>query len=132
MTWTANAKDSAPSLSGTAIFLGGYVALVLLMGAWSRMLARRVDSREFRARMHRFNWMMTMARTAVAFWFIAGLFGGLGWGEFLHAHLPILTRWPVAAPGAFIGTLPAYLAWMGLWWAQYPADRALREQGLLA
>jgi STE24 endopeptidase len=31
-----------------------------------------------------------------------------------------------------VATLPAYLAWMGLWWSQYPAERALREQGLLA
>ena len=30
-----------------------------------------------------------------------------------------------------VGTLPAFLAWMGLWWAQYPADRAFKEQSVL-
>ena len=132
MTWTANSKDERWSWEGAAIFLGGYVALVLAMGFWSRMLARRVDSRKFCARLHGFNWMMTVARTAVAGWFIAGLFAGLGWGEFVRGHLPAVMRWPLTAPAALIATLPAYLAWMGLWWAQYPADRALREQGLLA
>src|SRR4030095_2719966 len=28
-------------------------------------------------------------------------------------------------------TAPAFAAWMGLWWSQYPADTALREQSLL-
>jgi STE24 endopeptidase len=30
-----------------------------------------------------------------------------------------------------IGTFPCFAAWMGLWWAQFPAERALREQNLL-
>ena len=34
-------------------------------------------------------------------------------------------------PTLILGTLPALLAWMGTSWAQYPADRALREQSLL-
>jgi STE24 endopeptidase len=132
MTWAANFRESHWTWQGASIFLAGYVALVLAMGIWSRVLARRVDSRRFRSRLHGFNWMMTVARTAVAAWFIVGLFGGFGWGEFVRAHLPAVMRWPLSAPGAFVATLPAYLAWMGLWWAQYPADRALREQGLLA
>ena len=33
--------------------------------------------------------------------------------------------------GMLIGTMPAFATWMGLWWSQYPAERALREQNLL-
>jgi STE24 endopeptidase len=42
-----------------------------------------------------------------------------------------INKWPVQLPGAIIGTLPALLAWAGLWWAQFPADHALREQHML-
>src|SRR6185437_12392662 len=33
--------------------------------------------------------------------------------------------------GMLLGTLPAFATWMGLWWSQYPAERALKEQNLL-
>ena len=38
---------------------------------------------------------------------------------------------PIEIPGLFLGCLPSFLAWMGMWWAQFPADRALREQNIL-
>jgi STE24 endopeptidase len=34
-------------------------------------------------------------------------------------------------PQMFLGTLPAMMAWAGLWWAQYPVDHSLREQNVL-
>src|SRR5207244_4201186 len=59
-----------------------------------------------------------------------GLYGGLGWGEFVEkiVHSDSL---PLMFPGTLVATLPALLAWMGLWWSQFPADRALREQSML-
>jgi STE24 endopeptidase len=129
---TAYAQDGAPSTAAAVIFLGGYVLLIPTMRLWSRWVARRVDSAHFQRRLRRFNFTMTLARFLVAIWFVYALFGGLNWMEFLQAHLTFFERWPLTLPPAFIATLPAYLAWMGLWWSQYPADRALREQGLLA
>jgi STE24 endopeptidase len=54
----------------------------------------------------------------------------LGWADLVHT----LARraWdPLQLPSILIGTLPAFAAWAGLWWSQYPADRMLREQSLL-
>jgi STE24 endopeptidase len=55
----------------------------------------------------------------------------LGWGRLVQMMLGPISTWPVQMPGAIIGVLPPILAWVGLWWAQFPADRALREQRLL-
>ena len=54
----------------------------------------------------------------------------LGW--LTHTGGPASRGLCEAIPGVVVGTLPAFAAWMGLWWAQYPADRALREQGVLS
>ena len=34
-------------------------------------------------------------------------------------------------PAMIVGILPALIAWMGLWWGQFPVDRALREQNAI-
>src|SRR5205823_482070 len=70
------------------------------------------------------------AQIFIPIWFAVGVFF-LGWGSVIQRMMGPLNRWPVQLPGTIIGTLPGLLAWMGLWWAQYPADRALREQNLL-
>lgn len=132
LIWSADPGASGGWTTGTVIFLGGYVALIVSLGLWSRWMARRVDSQHFQSRLRWFNRMMSAARYAIVVWYAIALFGGLKWGQFLHTHLSILERWPVSLPAALIATLPPYLAWMGLWWSQYPAERALREQGLLA
>jgi STE24 endopeptidase len=132
LTWLIWSGPPDPSPRGPIIFIAGYILLVLVMRLWSRWVSRRVDSVHFQRRLRRFNFTMMVARFLVAKWFVIALFGGLHWGEFLEAHLTFFERWPLLLPPAFIATLPAYLAWMGLWWSQYPADRALREQGLLA
>ncbi|HEY1628279.1 MAG TPA: M48 family metallopeptidase, partial [Tepidisphaeraceae bacterium] len=55
----------------------------------------------------------------------------LGWPHTVWRWLGPVRHWPVELPDLIVGTLPPILAWMGLWWAQYPADRALREQSVL-
>ena len=35
-----------------------------------------------------------------------------------------------AGSSPVIGTTPALLAWIGLWWAQYPAEMMFREQAM--
>jgi STE24 endopeptidase len=61
-------------------------------------------------------------------WFAVGLFA-LGWGRIVAGWIPLAE--PYRTPGILLGTLPAFAAWMGLWWAQYPADRAFKEQSVL-
>jgi STE24 endopeptidase len=66
----------------------------------------------------------------VPVWFGVGVFY-LGWGRLVQNLLGVVADWPVQLPGAVIGVIPPILAWAGLWWAQYPADRALRERRLM-
>jgi STE24 endopeptidase len=68
-------------------------------------------------------------RFLVPAWFAVGLFF-LGWGQSVQ---DLADRFwsPLQVPGILLGTFPAFAAWAGLWWSQYPADRSLREQNLL-
>lgn len=110
------------------IFLGVYAGLVVLMSLWSRLLARRVGGEHLGVTLDRYNRATEMARYFVPAWFAVGLFA-LGWGRVIAAWVPLAE--PYRTPGLLLGTLPAFAAWMGLWWAQYPADRAFKEQSLL-
>lgn len=115
---------------GVAVFLGYYVLLVLVMGVWGRLLARRVSASKLRRSLRRFNYTLFVARAMIPVWFAFGVFG-LGWGEVVHRAIgPDLLR-AAQLPGLLLATLPPMAAWMGLWWSQYPAEIALREQSLL-
>src|SRR2546421_4810537 len=110
------------------LFIGFYVFLVVLLGLWSRVLARRIDATNFQQSVRRFNHTMFAARLSVPAWFAVGVWK-LGWGPLIAGGLgPKLAG---MLPGVLLGTFPAFAAWMGLWWSQYPADRALREQNIL-
>jgi STE24 endopeptidase len=118
-------------LHGMLLFLGVLVLLVLLMGLWSRMLARRVASTGLNRSIRRFNKSMSTARMMIPVWFAVGLLV-LGWKRWVFDAMGPAAHWSATElPSTLIGTLPVLLAWMGLWWSQYPADRALREQTLL-
>ncbi|HWB54278.1 MAG TPA: M48 family metallopeptidase [Tepidisphaeraceae bacterium] len=124
-----------PGSAGTALFLGGYALLILGLGIWSRVTSRQISHVNFRSSLARFNRTIGAARILIPVWLAVGLYllhwhdvveQGMGWlkninGVFEHVHLPEIIA----------GTLPAFAAWAGLWWSQYPADRALREQNLL-
>ncbi|MGB7161123.1 MAG: M48 family metallopeptidase [Tepidisphaeraceae bacterium] len=135
LIWTAWPGAAAPSpvlpWRDTGIFLGVFVLIVLFLGVWSRVLARHVTGLNLHRSLKRFNQGIFAARLAIPIWFGVGVFV-LGWGEVVLKLLGPVANWPVQLPGAALGTLPAVLAWMGLWWSQFPADRALREQSLLA
>src|SRR5438552_8713415 len=100
------------------------------MGSLGRLMERSIDSSTLQISLRRFNSMMSLARMLIAAWFALALYGGLGWGEFV-LRLVHSQSLPLMFPGTIIATSPALLAWMGLWWSQFPADRALREQSML-
>ena len=122
--------ETRADLAGLGLFFTGVVGIVLMMGLWSRLLARRVTGRNVQRSLRRFNRVMNVARLAVPAWFGAGVFL-LGWGAVVHELLSPLQRLPLELPLLIVGTAPAFAMWMGLWWSQFPADRALREQNLL-
>ncbi len=121
----------APEAGGVFLFLVGFVALVAVMGFWSRWLSRRVTRTNIGASLQRFNRGMGVARALIVLWFAAGVFG-LGWYGAVAGWLPGMGEaagWET--PLLLVGIFPPLAAWMGLWWAQYPADRALREQNMV-
>jgi STE24 endopeptidase len=116
-----------------AYFLSGYLLLILVAAWWNRRLARRVAGDNFSRQLRRFNRGMGVFRMAVPIWFLTGVHL-MGWGDLVSTALWQIGLTPgrYDTPGLVLGCLPAFLAWMGLWWAQYPADLCFREQGLLA
>jgi Zn-dependent protease with chaperone function len=135
-----NVTPLLPPRAAVAIFLGGYVVLLGFMRVWSTLLARRLADHSLRGALRRYNLASELARWAVPLWFAAAIFF-LGWGKIVYGWVGSLdpahsgdrgtteTYWRL--PGMLIGTFPALLAWVGLWWAQYPADRALKEENVI-
>ena len=62
------------------IFVGVYGLLILLMCAWSRLLARRVADDTLGRTLDRYNRATEWARYFIPAWFAVGVFG-LGWGH---------------------------------------------------
>jgi STE24 endopeptidase len=125
---------------GAGGFIAGYVMLITAVAAWAKLLSRQVEGERLYRSLGRFNRMLTVARAAVPLWLAVGLFSQLGWGHIVWSALGDYTAvYPaeqhkgamLALPGLILGTAPSLLAWMGLWWAAFPAERALREQSLL-
>lgn len=126
------AHPPVPAAVSLGLFLAVYAALVLFTGLWSRWLARRVATPNFSRSLNHFNRVMFAARIFIPVWFLAGMWA-LGWWEAVDR---LMSRWPgdliQTVLGVVAGTLPAFAAWMGLWWSQYPAEIAFREQSMLA
>src|SRR5687767_8779684 len=130
------ARSASPSLlrpaglEGLGIFLGAFALVVLLMGAWSRVMARYVSGQNLHASMARFTRAMYVARLLIPAWYAVGLFT-LGWAETVEVLLGRLAKPPLPPPGAQLGKATALHAGIGLWWAEYAADRALGEESML-
>lgn len=139
--WLIEAQGSprVGSGVGVATYLGGYVLLVTAMAVWARVLALRLwlNPHHGLAAFHRGT---VVARTLIPAWMAVAMFAGLGWVDTVHGWLGPLDashmrgpeqRFELILPGLLVGAMPALLAWMALWWAQYPVDRAAREMSLL-
>jgi STE24 endopeptidase len=131
MAWRADAGPRATVyLTDIALFFGLYLLMIGMLATWARLLAARLPGVRLERAMRYFNRVMFAARAFVPIWFGVGVFS-LGWGLLVQNLLGVVSDWPVQLPGAIIGVIPPILAWAGLWWAQYPADRALRERRMM-
>jgi STE24 endopeptidase len=116
--------------SALALFLGGYALLVLGTAGWSRQFLGGITRPNLHRRLNRFNRVMVCARLFIPLWFLVGMFA-LGWPEMVDRLLRLSgTDLSQTLVGVTLGTLPAFAAWAGLWWSQYPAEIAFREQAL--
>jgi STE24 endopeptidase len=136
MAWYPSlATPAVGLLPGMLLFLGGYLAMILVLGCWSRWTAGAISGTNFYRSLARFNRFMAAARVFIPLWLAVGIYF-FHWHDVVEQSVGwLINLSPVFAllrlPDTFVGTLPAFLAWAGLWWAQYPSDRALREQNLL-
>jgi STE24 endopeptidase len=112
------------------LFLGGYALLVFGTAIWSRQFRGGITRPNLHRRLARFNRVMVGARVFIPLWFLVGMFA-FGWPEAVDRLLRLSgTDLSQTLIGVAIGTLPAFAAWAGLWWSQYPAEIAFREQAL--
>ena len=125
--WMSGPEQSGPEqpiltghhlLLGVGWFVGFYAILVGLMGLWSRWVARRVHLGNLQGRLRRFNFMMFVSRIMIPAWFGVGVYF-LGWKTWVDGRLldTPLSRVHIDLPSLVMGSLPAFLAWMGLWWS---------------
>ncbi|MBC8108909.1 MAG: M48 family metalloprotease, partial [Anaerolineae bacterium] len=135
VTWFAGESATPPALpmeplARLILIFGGFGLIVLIPALWSRVLARYVATGNLHKSLNRYSWVTMIARMLIPAWFGVCVFG-LGWVQVVYDALGSIGKLPLAFPGALIGTLPPLIAWAALWWAAFPADRALREQSLL-
>jgi STE24 endopeptidase len=114
---------------GTPIYFLSLALIVVTMRRWARGAMHGTTFRSTRATV-RFHQGMFAARWCVMAVHVVSLFY-LGWGELiLWTGLAFDGR--VESLPAMVSMIPVVLAWIGLIWAQYPLDRAIREQNLMA
>ena len=135
LIWIAGVSEPGmigPSadLPTVGIFLAPFALVVVIVALWSRWIARRLVIRSFSRTSHTLNWLILASRGFVVTWFGAGVFT-FGWAGFVMTELHGGAFTHARLPGLLLGTLPAFLAWIGLWWAQYPAEHALRQQSMI-
>jgi STE24 endopeptidase len=109
------------------LFLAGHVGLIVIVWVWARMLSRRLSDDDHHKSVVRFHKLVSVARWFVPAWLVFGIFGPADWADLVLSRTGTMLQ----LPGVLLGTLPSMLTWIGLWWAEFPADRALREQTVL-
>jgi len=109
-------------------FFAGYLAIVVGVAIWARFVARRAISTNSRRLFRQFNTAMQIIRWLIPGWMIVDIIRGGPWAQWV---LKRFAGEKFDVPAMVVGIAPALLAWIALWWAEYPADRALREQNVL-
>mgnify|MGYP001235102286 FL=1 len=130
LIWSQSRPETRPLAPVSLIlFGGGFVLAILLLAILARrtvragpdMLHRRID---------RFQRLVFFARIGLIAWWGYGLWH-LDWGLATREITRFASGWPIDGPAVLVATLPAYLAWLALAWAQYPVERRWREQNLM-
>jgi STE24 endopeptidase len=132
LAWKPEYVIHSPLPAGVSLglFFGVYIAVVLGTGIWSRCLVRHLSAAHLHASLARLNRVTFIARLFIPLWFLAGMFV-LGWADDVDRALRLLgADLSQTLLGLVVGTLPAFAAWAGLWWSQYPAETVFREEAI--
>ena len=98
MGWRSEGDTpAAVSALDLGLFFGTYVLMIGMLGAWGRLLARRVGSANFRRSLRYFNRVVFGAQIFIPVWFAMGVFF-LGWGSVIQRLMGPLNHWPVQLP----------------------------------
>src|SRR6266850_772379 len=129
--WLVGAEElqrNRPAPHGSiTIHFAGYLVIVAAVAVWSRFLARRATAGNFRRLFRRLNQGLLFSRWLIPVWMALDVIRGGAWTQL------VLERFGsrLELPAMIIGIAPAMLTWMALWWAEFPAERAMREQNVL-
>src|SRR5438128_5523658 len=129
--WLMGAEElqhnQLPPRGSMILLFAGYLVIVVTVAVWSALLARRATQSNFRRLFRRFNHGLLIMRWLIPAWMAVDVIRGGAWTEWVLAKFG--TR--IELPAMIVGIAPAMLTWMALWWAEYPAERAMREQNVL-
>lgn len=129
-TWLAYRTPAlVPWAWGAAIYGLSLALVVVGMRRMARRAMNRTTIRSVRATAV-FHQIMFTARWLVIVIHAVALFV-LGWGEVVLAT-GVTSHGAWESLGALLSIVPVALAWIGLAWAQYPLERAVREQNVLS
>lgn len=134
--WVAAAPQRLPrgtavDLERLAVFLGGFALLVAIPAVAARVMTRRIRPHRVWPFARQFHYLTEAVKLAITAWFAIGVFATPTWIATVGVILGRAGDAPLTLPAMLLGPLPAVLAWLGLWWAQYPVERLAREQSLL-
>lgn len=130
LSWSDRPAEAGASMDPMPLFtlLAAIVPSVAILAVWGRWLVRKYPFGRLPTR--RYQLGLTGTRAILVTWYAICIFG-LGFGDWVNAVLAPLEPWHVRLPGVLLGTGPILLAWVGLAWASYPVERAVREGRLL-
>ncbi len=114
--------------AGSCYYLIALILLILL----SRLLARRsmrkssLNTVRAAGRFHQIlfamRWLILSIHLVALIWLGWGTVVAY-WGSYLGPHFQFAL--------SLVSSIPVFLSWIGLMWAQYPLDRAVREQNAM-
>lgn len=132
LSWSPPGAVAAPQwhLHECAALFASMGMLLLGMGVYSRVMARRVTAPTFFRSISRLRRLTRLCRFVIPVWFAVAVFA-LDWPAAVRRLVPSTAPLTLDAPMLLAGTLPALLAMILLWWAAYPAERAMRDLSVL-
>src|SRR6185369_1377902 len=129
--WLVGAEElqrTRPAPHGSLPFyFAGYLAIIVGVAIWSRFISRRSTAFNFRRLFRHFNTALQIVRWLIPAWMALDVVRGGAWTQLVLKKFGSTLE----LPSMVIGVAPAMIAWIALWWAEYPAERALREQNVL-